>query len=395
MKKMNKMMAAALGVCMVCSAFAGCGDGGKKVKSVDICASNVQEYLAAKTSEDQFAALFQGGIADKQVLGITYEHEVGSSYRFFGECIEDGKTCVLTCSQGEVRGGSFVPGKKYRYKIVGMNNEQDGFQDFLDATAWQDSYADYVVQEGSFLVKPNTVRYVTMHRGYNYRDLGGWKTESGKRIAYELIYRGGRTNEFSAIDVATLRDDLGMKSEIDLRNSGDNGGQTQSILGEGFNYLQAPILQYTFILPSFLTSNREYDKNTLPQLKRIFEFLADESNYPLFFHCNAGADRTGTLAFLICGMLGVPMEDLTKDFELTTFSAGGGRYRGKLTLPFEYGIQQDDSGNYVAWGEMIEHIQRDYPAKDGKLSTSIRRYLKETCGISENTLKSIEGILLK
>ncbi len=395
MKEMNKIMAAALGACMTCSVFASCGDGGNKVKTVDICASNVQEYLAAKTADDQLGALYYGGSGDKQVLSLTYEHEIGNSYRFFGECVEDGKTCVLTCHRGEVQGGLFVPGKTYRYKIVGMDNAQEDFQAFLDTTAWQDSYADFVVQEGTFLVKPNTVRYVTMHCGFNYRDLGGWKTESGKRIAYELIYRGGRTNEFSAIDVVTLRDDLGIKSEIDLRHTRDNGGQKESILGADITYLTTPITQYDLIFPDLSAGSPTSNSNSV-QLKRIFEFLADESNYPLFFHCNGGADRTGTLAFLLCGYLGVPLEDLTRDFELTSFSAAaGGRYRGKFNYPFEYGTQQNDSGNYVSWGGLIDRIQTDYPAKDGKLSTSIRRYLTETCGIAESTLKSIEGILLK
>ena len=38
----------------------------------------------------------------------------------------------------------------------------------------------------------------------------------------------------------------------------------------------------------------------------------------VYFHCMVGADRTGTLAFLMEAMLGVSESDLSKDFELTS-----------------------------------------------------------------------------
>ena len=56
------------------------------------------------------------------------------------------------------------------------------------------------------------------------------------------------------------------------------------------------------------------------EIKKFFEVLADESNYPVIIHCENGADSTGTMAFLINALLGVNEEDLIKDFELSTFS---------------------------------------------------------------------------
>ena len=45
----------------------------------------------------------------------------------------------------------------------------------------------------------------------------------------------------------------------------------------------------------------------------------DEKNYPIGFHCIAGADRTGSLAYLLEALLGVSDEDLVLDWELTAF----------------------------------------------------------------------------
>jgi protein-tyrosine phosphatase len=49
--------------------------------------------------------------------------------------------------------------------------------------------------------------------------------------------------------------------------------------------------------------------------RKALELVSDERNLPLLFHCSSGQDRTGTLAFLINGLLGVSSEDLVRDWE--------------------------------------------------------------------------------
>ena len=45
---------------------------------------------------------------------------------------------------------------------------------------------------------------------------------------------------------------------------------------------------------------------------------------PVYFHCTAGADRTGTLACVLEGILGMSQSDIDKDYELTCFYSGTG-----------------------------------------------------------------------
>ena len=42
---------------------------------------------------------------------------------------------------------------------------------------------------------------------------------------------------------------------------------------------------------------------------------------PVYFHCSVGADRTGSIAFLIGALCGMSEDQLAKEFELTSFSA--------------------------------------------------------------------------
>ena len=62
--------------------------------------------------------------------------------------------------------------------------------------------------------------------------------------------------------------------------------------------------------------------------------LADENRYPVYIHCTGGADRTGTLAFLINALLGVGEDDLIRDYETTTFSVYGERSRSSAIYKF-------------------------------------------------------------
>lgn len=111
--------------------------------------------------------------------------------------------------------------------------------------------------------------------------------------------------------------ELGVKTEIDLRMNNNNevGGLTDtSPLGESVQYVQCP-MDYT--ADNLITGNKL-------QLQAIFAILSDKNNYPIIFHCNIGTDRTGVVAFLVNGLLGVPEETLYRDYLFSNFGNIGG-----------------------------------------------------------------------
>ena len=59
-------------------------------------------------------------------------------------------------------------------------------------------------------------------------------------------------------------------------------------------------------------------------IKAIFDPLFDYviANKPTYFHCSAGADRTGVVALLCEAILGVSQSDCDKDYELSSFNSG-------------------------------------------------------------------------
>ena len=58
------------------------------------------------------------------------------------------------------------------------------------------------------------------------------------------------------------------------------------------------------------------------KVRQCFEFVVKcmREDKPVFFHCSIGSDRTGTMAILLLGALGVPEPDVCKDYELSYFA---------------------------------------------------------------------------
>ena len=165
----------------------------------------------------------------------------------------------------------------------------------------------------------------------NMRDLGGWATASGKPIKYGLIYRGAEWNgeyQLTPEGVEALRA-IGMKAELDLRIDWEAAYINESPLGDDVVYRRI--------------TNEDYYESGMQNRKDLYkqnlEFVFDcvKNDKPVYFHCHIGADRTGTLAVILEGLLGVGLSDLYKDYELTTFSVyETHRYKENIDGILEY-----------------------------------------------------------
>ena len=113
-----------------------------------------------------------------------------------------------------------------------------------------------------------------------------------------------------------------------------------------------------------------------------FRVFCDEKNYPIYFHCIGGADRTGSLAYVLNGILGVDRHDLETDWESTFYP----------TLPE---MRKDYTGPSYWCGE--NHFNDGF-AKYGDASTSwndrIELYLLD-CGVTKEEIAKFRSIMLE
>ena len=149
---------------------------------------------------------------------------------------------------------------------------------------------------------------------WNVRDLGGWACDGGT-VKYGLLIRGGK---LSAADRAVLVGEMGIQHDLDLRGregggSGDEPEMTESPLGKDVWYTRTQ--QYAWYALTPVAAWQTY-------LRCVIDAVTHRE--PVYFHCTAGADRTGTLACVLEGLLGLSQSDIDKDYELTTFYSGSG-----------------------------------------------------------------------
>ena len=217
-----------------------------------------------------------------------------------------------------------------------------------------------IIQQGT--IKPTgTCRMIYMTNVYNVRDIGGWPCDGGT-IKYGKLFRGGDVYGLLTED-GTIQalDMLGIEKEIDLRFDSDLNGRTESGFGNSVDMLHVDMTW----------NDLNYQKNS-GNIKKIFDPLFDYviAGHPTYFHCSAGADRTGVVAFLCEAVLGMSQSDMDKEYELTCFFSGvendnQARRRNEIIWTREINIINSYSGatfrdkvvNYmVSCGITIEKI---------------------------------------
>ena len=259
-------------------------------------------------------------------------------------------------------------------------------------------------------------RWIDARPMFNVRDHGGYMTSSGQRIKQGMVYRGGeitpavnwksgssytgdvggrytgsdgrmqdghittQTNKSKEV----FRNVMGMVGglEIDLRSgASETGPSAQSYTACGFAnsgdiaYQLWPISSYANGL-----------NNSRSNIKKVFDAIAQADTKPVYYHCYGGADRTGTVGFLLGAMLGMSYTDLVIDFELTTYSSNPSRnYRSHLR-----------NGPYNKWPEMVTALKNNYGFSSSKtIKQAAEDYLKNQCSVSQTTINKIRSIMLE
>ena len=234
-------------------------------------------------------------------------------------------------------------------------------------------------------VKSDTMSFKTTSTGprvlsvdgiYNVRDLGGYEGYIGQ-TSQGLIIRSGQlapdvSGAYDACNITEegkkyLSEELKVKTEIDLRSPSESKTQISESLIPNCNLVYCPYDGYGSI----------FTNNTVKQsTKEIFSILANPNNYPIIFHCTGGADRTGTVAYLINGYLGLSQQDLIHDYEFTTFSL--------------FGTRSTQVGTYSSYWTALTNGINNYEGET--LREKIKSYLL-SIGVSEDELDRLDKIM--
>ena len=168
-------------------------------------------------------------------------------------------------------------------------------------------------------------RRITFERVFNVRDLGGIATSDGATVRSGLVFRADGVNRLDGADLEVAKA-LGLRTVVDLRTHGEvehRGRFPSEHIPVQWHHL--PVLEQmwserqleatdgavAFLRDRYLDMLVEGGAS----IARTVELVADEA--PLLFHCSAGKDRTGVVAAVVLGLLGVSHEDIAEDYHLS------------------------------------------------------------------------------
>ncbi len=222
-----------------------------------------------------------------------------------------GKT-ALENGKGSWTFTNLLPGKTYHYEVSTLDGRIVSMGDF--ATTGQ-------------------VRMIAIDGGFNIRDLGGWKGLGETTIKYGWLYRGGslggtdKDGNKSELPIAGKSElsRLGVRAQLDLRAKTDGG----MYVGEGslHSYSAGMALMPAMDFNNTMTDYGAYNKDMSVISDVAWIIYELKKGHPVYFNCRQGADRTGTIAFLLEGLLGcyehsnaAGGNQMALDYELTGFS---------------------------------------------------------------------------
>ena len=210
----------------------------------------------------------------------------------------------------------------------------------------------------------DTPRILTVDGICNVRDIGGWKTTDGKVIKQGMLIRG---TEMDGAVVPSYKlttqgaRGFGIVSDMDLRKDDEVRDPLSAIARSVYHDVY-----------NATTYDGIFEPTGMQTTADIFAALADPSRYPVYMHCTYGRDRTGTICYLLEGLLGLSEEDLLREYYLT------GLYYPDL----------DGSGLNV----MIDKLKSDYEGET--MQEKITAYLI-TAGVTQDQIDSIKSIFLE
>ena len=176
----------------------------------------------------------------------------------------------------------------------------------------------------------------------NIRDLGGLTGLDGRKIKKDLLIRSGRLKDLQEDGLEYFKR-INLKTVIDLRTSFEAKESPDPVI-EGVDYKWIGVMSEDpedLDEAAAILANASEEERLILMIKGRFDIsrvYIDAVSQPtaikgmgdalrviagmpegeaLLYHCNAGKDRTGTLTAYLLTILGVDMETIMEDFELT------------------------------------------------------------------------------
>jgi len=208
----------------------------------------------------------------------------------------------------------------------------------------------------------------------NFRDFGGIPLEDGGTTAYGILYRSAALEDIKPDGITYVKQTLGVRTDIDLRDPSTGEARGYTPLGEGVTY-------FNRLGPWYVVGDDGIKNgNKRANLLEILKMFVNKKNYPMIFHCQVGRDRTGTVGAVLAGLAGATMKGMYEDYLISFYAScchSGGYSASGM------------AGNII---QMYEFLS-SYKSTELSLSENTAAFLVNL-GMSEEQVSTLKEILL-
>ena len=263
----------------------------------------------------------------------------------------------------------------------------------------------------------NNKRVLDLEKGVNFRELGGYETVDGKTLKFHKVLRSAGLSDLSDNDLSFLSN-YGLKYDVDFRSHEEVNDKPDRV-PDGAECVFDPVFE-----ADETEASKVQNDNFIPEIggdptngfhhmkdvyrdiitgdqakgayRTFFDKLLtnDQDDDVLLFHCSAGKDRTGMGAVYLLTVLGVPMEEIKKDYLLTNKVNKG--FVDNLILDLQNKGYTDKDVLSSVRDLMTVHSDYLATAEDeiAKMSGNINNYIKDELQVTPSEIRDLKKIYL-
>jgi protein-tyrosine phosphatase len=243
-------------------------------------------------------------------------------------------------------------------------------------------------------------RSVALTGVFNFRDLGGYAARDGRTVRWHTLFRADGLDRLTPGDVEVLRP-YGLRTVVDLRMAHEleeKGRFPVATYPVAFHHLS--VMDRTWDreaaaredLPAADFLHARYSEMLAeagPRYADALRLLAGPDSLPAVFHCAAGKDRTGLLAMLVLGALGVGHDDIVEDYALTSASMDAFRANAAQDPLVAEGLANTPVMFFAADPAAMSRLLTDIEAAHGSVLGYVR-----SVGVTDEVIGALEANLL-
>lgn len=258
-------------------------------------------------------------------------------------------------------------------------------------------------------------KHLAVQHAENMRELGGYETKDGRKIARKKLIRSANINHLDTEDKRYLSN-YGIKKVVDFRSLEERTSQPDQEIPEAENIF-LPIFpveetETASASPKKMMSRMEQGEDAFQQMidvythfvtdtyvrrqyRKFFDLVLENTgeSESLLFHCTAGKDRTGFGAMLLLESLGVDSDIVMEDYLATN------RYLKKVVQ--EMYNKAEHAG---VPANALRGIEDMMTAKEAYLQTSfdqikehygsVSEFIQKGIGVTQGEMNDLQKIYL-